>query len=195
MGHLFREGGGGRVRPSMGKSASFSLRAMIPSVRIKPSECNSRRVAITAAMMMRQTSCYGPSGSGPAGTRSVGCSPDKPMLLISSSHEKQTAIKPRVLCQRITVRSLSGTAPVPSISHYDLPALASAVGIRSAKHVRRVLPAAPPRLHRHRSKGPAQPVHCQQLKRGAALRRYPQRTERSAVRSSWSRCLVRRNLL
>ena len=38
---------------------------------------------------------YGPSGSGRAGTRSVGCSPDKPMLLISSSHEKQTAIKPK----------------------------------------------------------------------------------------------------
>ena len=33
---------------------------------------------------------YGPSGSGRAGTRSVGCSPDKPMLLISSAHEKQT---------------------------------------------------------------------------------------------------------
>ena len=34
---------------------------------------------------------YWPSGSGRAGTRSVGCSPDnlKPMLLISSSHEKQ----------------------------------------------------------------------------------------------------------
>ena len=40
---------------------------------------------------------YGPSGSGRAGTRSVGsrCSPDKPMLLISSSHEKQTAIRPK----------------------------------------------------------------------------------------------------
>ena len=39
----------------------------------------------------------GPSGSGRAGTRTVTrCrSPDKPMLLISSSHEKQTAIKPR----------------------------------------------------------------------------------------------------
>ena len=31
----------------------------------------------------------GPSGSGRAGTRTVRCrSPDKPMLLISSSHEK-----------------------------------------------------------------------------------------------------------
>ena len=32
---------------------------------------------------------------GLPGTQIVGCSPDKPMLLISSSHEKQTAIKPR----------------------------------------------------------------------------------------------------
>ena len=41
---------------------------------------------------------YGPSGSGRAGPRIVGCSPDKPgpMLLISSSHEKRrTAIKPK----------------------------------------------------------------------------------------------------
>ena len=38
---------------------------------------------------------YWPSCSGRAGTRIVECSPDKPMLLISSSHEKQTAIKPR----------------------------------------------------------------------------------------------------
>ena len=30
--------------------------------------------------------CYGPTGSGRAGTRIVGSSPDKPMLLISSSH-------------------------------------------------------------------------------------------------------------
>ena len=37
-----------------------------------------------------------PARDGPrAGTRIVGCSPDKPMLLISSSHEKQTAIKLR----------------------------------------------------------------------------------------------------
>ena len=39
---------------------------------------------------------YGPSGSGRAVPRIVGCNPDKPMLLISSSHEKQAAIKPRV---------------------------------------------------------------------------------------------------
>ena len=38
---------------------------------------------------------YGPSGSWRAGTRIVRCSPDKPTLLISSLHEKQTAIKPR----------------------------------------------------------------------------------------------------
>ena len=51
----------------------------------------SVRHAPRAAVLAR----YGPSGSGRAGTRSVGCSPDKPMLLISSSHEKQTAIKQR----------------------------------------------------------------------------------------------------
>ena len=32
---------------------------------------------------------YGSSGSGRVGTRIVGCSPDKPMQLISSSHKKQ----------------------------------------------------------------------------------------------------------
>ena len=37
---------------------------------------------------------YGLAQGGP-GLGSVRCSPDKPMLLISSSHEKQTAIKPR----------------------------------------------------------------------------------------------------
>ena len=53
---------------------------------------------------------YGPSGSGQAGTRIVRCSPNKPMLLISSSHEKQTAIKQRAsrdrefLYQLITMR-------------------------------------------------------------------------------------------
>ena len=57
---------------------------------------------------------YGPSGSGRAVPRIVGCSPDKPMLLISSSHEKQAAIKPRAsresrerefLYQRIAIRN------------------------------------------------------------------------------------------
>ena len=42
---------------------------------------------------------HGPSGSRRVETRIVGCSLDKPMLLISWSHEKQTAIminlKPR----------------------------------------------------------------------------------------------------
>ena len=35
-----------------------------------------------------------PSGSWRDGLGSLGCSPDKPMLLISSSHEQRTAIKP-----------------------------------------------------------------------------------------------------
>ena len=41
---------------------------------------------------------YWPSGSGRPGpglAASVGCSQDKPMLLISSSHEKRTAVKLR----------------------------------------------------------------------------------------------------
>ena len=41
---------------------------------------------------MSATVRYGPSGSGRAGTRIVVWGTDKPMLLISSSHEKQTAI-------------------------------------------------------------------------------------------------------
>ena len=73
---------------------------------------------------------YGPSGSGRAGTRSVGRSPDKPMLWISSSHEKQTAIKPRASRDgefhvnesddHSEEASLSGTAPVPSISRHAI---------------------------------------------------------------------------
>ena len=37
----------------------------------------------------------GASGPGRAETRIVGCNPDTLMLLISKSHEKQTAKKPR----------------------------------------------------------------------------------------------------
>ena len=72
---------------------------------------------------------YGPSGSGRARTRIVGCSPDKRMLLISSSHdsEKQTAIKPRARasCDRVFISmnrneesSLPGITSAPSISRH-----------------------------------------------------------------------------
>ena len=46
---------------------------------------------------------YGPSGSEWAGTRSVGRSPVKTMLLISSSHEKQTAITEGFSIQRVFI--------------------------------------------------------------------------------------------
>ena len=54
----------------------------------------SSSVCVRLASLSPDARC-GPSGSGRAGPRIVGCSPDKSMLLISSSQEKQTAIKPR----------------------------------------------------------------------------------------------------
>ena len=67
---------------------------------------------------------------GRAGTRIVGCSPDKPMLLISSSHEKQTAIKPIasrdreffISMNRHKESSLPGITSVPNISRHGGPA-------------------------------------------------------------------------
>ena len=59
MGHLFLEGVGGRVRPKN-----------YYSVGIKSSDCDSRRAAITAAKMMRQTSAARPASSA---VRLVSC--------------------------------------------------------------------------------------------------------------------------
>ena len=49
------------------------------------------------------------------GTRSVGCSPDKPMLLIISSHEKQTAIKPRASRERERVYPMNSNEELSAI--------------------------------------------------------------------------------
>ena len=62
---------------------------------------------------------------GRPGLGSVSCNPDKTMLLISSSHEKQTAIKPRAASletesfmsmNRNEESSLPGITPVPSMA-------------------------------------------------------------------------------
>ena len=63
-----------------------------------------------------------PARGGP-GLDSVECRPDKPMLLIRSSHEKQTVIKRELLetqsfksMNRNEESSLPGITTVPSIS-------------------------------------------------------------------------------
>ena len=69
---------------------------------------------------------YGPSGSRRAGARSVGCSPVKPMLLISSSHEKQTAVKPRASRdreflsyeQQWRIECIGVASPTPANPHH-----------------------------------------------------------------------------
>ena len=60
------------------------------TLQYQSSAAYARKAAVLLPVPVR----YGPSGSRRAATRSVGCSPDKPMLLINSSHEKQTAKKP-----------------------------------------------------------------------------------------------------
>ena len=64
-----------------------------------------------------------PARDGP-GLGSVGCSPDKPVLLISSSHEKQMATRPRACRDREFFKSMNrneGIASVPSISRHAHP--------------------------------------------------------------------------
>ena len=66
---------------------------------------------------------YWPSGSGRAGTRSVGCNPDKAML----SHEKQTAIKPRASRDRVfypmnsneELSAIDVASPTPANPHHN----------------------------------------------------------------------------
>ena len=58
-------------------------------------QCSRQPPEAPVGVLHREPGRYGASGSGRAGTRIVGCSSDKPMLLISSEHEKQTAVKPR----------------------------------------------------------------------------------------------------
>ena len=67
---------------------------------------------------------------GRAGTWIFVCSPDKPMLLISSSHEKQPAIKPiasrdkafSISMNRNKESSLPVITSVPNISRHGGPA-------------------------------------------------------------------------
>ena len=68
---------------------------------------------------------YGPSGLGRAGTRIVGCSPDKPMLLISSSHEGFSRERVFISMNRHEESSLPG---ITSLRFIDIIAEAQPEG-------------------------------------------------------------------
>ena len=82
-----RAWGGRAVRWLRGAGLSLSTRTMSGLMCRRCRRCDWRPG--------RRGGVMGRPARGGPGLGSVRCSPDKPMLLISSSHEKRTAIKPR----------------------------------------------------------------------------------------------------